>query len=92
MDQNDTQTILKQGDLVRYHIENNDLTDLGFVIGRYYEVLWSADSKLVIQSETNHIAHLVYEGELTDHADHFTLHRCPVTLPLGQLQKRLGVS
>lgn len=77
--------ILKSGDLVRYKIQSNDLDDLGFVLGQIYEVYLEGDS-LLVKSELGYRGRevIAVKGELTDLADHFAKHSCPVVLPRGQ--------
>lgn len=84
------QSILNHGDLVRYHIKNEDLDSMGFVLGQFYEVSKVLVGVLAIASPLDKVAALVIDDQLQDAADHFTKHRCPLTLPLGTLQKRLG--
>lgn len=87
MSQNKT---IKQGDLVRYHIKSKALDDLGFVLGQFYMVRQSALG-LSVSSESApqlNVNLTDLSGDLTDYADHFTKHRCPVTLPIGELNKR----
>lgn len=75
------QSILKSGDLVRYHRQDDHITRCGLKLGQIYEVK-AIDERLVIESGLGHI-NLVDSQGLTDYADHFTLHRCPVVLPRG---------
>lgn len=82
------QSILSQNDLVRYHVRNEALDKLGFVIGQYYLVNGQLDF-LNVKTDLGHV-YLTDGQGLTDYADYFSKHRCPVTLPLGTLQKRLG--
>lgn len=81
------QAILRQGDLVRYYIRNETLDGLGFVMGQFYIVETGVDGDLISTSPRGIIT-LVSKGYLSDDADHFAK-LCPLTLPLGQLQKRL---
>lgn len=83
-----SQSIIAAGDLVRYHIRDADLDALGFIVGAYYEVKSGDGILYVNHNETD--VYLEFNGDLTDRADSFTKHRCPVTLPLGQIQRRLN--
>lgn len=85
------QSILSQNDLVRYHIRDSSLDILGYVLGQFYMVKTDEAWRLYADSgKAQGRVSLAVDGVLTEWADHFTKHRCPVTLPLGQLQKRLG--
>jgi hypothetical protein len=79
MDQNKT---LKAGDLVKYHVQDETLTELGFKLGQIYMVKTTLKGALAADNGDAY-AVLVMDGALTDHADHFAKHRCPVVLPRG---------
>ena len=85
------QSILNQGDLVRYHIRNETLDSIGFVLGQFYEVA-GQDSHLNVKTGVNDNFIYLVDGvnQLTEYADYFAKHRCPIVLPLGLLQKRLN--
>lgn len=77
--------ILKSGDLVRYKIQSNDLDDLGFILGQIYEV---KETRLGLSISSQELPQLSLNltdqnGELTDAADYFAKHSCPVVLPRG---------
>lgn len=78
--------MLKHGDLVKYHIETEELYILGFVLGRVYMVKKALDGSLTITPPRTASTIVIQDatGELTDHADNFTMHRCPVELPIGR--------
>lgn len=78
--------ILKEGDLVRYKVQSNDLDDLGFILGQIYEV---KETRLGLSISSQELPQLNLnltnlKGELTDYADYFAKHSCPVVLPRGQ--------
>ena len=79
------QSILKHGDLVKCIVLTPELDRLGFVLGQFYMV--SKDGLgLYVRSMQGleGIGLVKLDGELTDHADHFAKHSCPVVLPKGQ--------
>lgn len=81
-------TVLKQGDLVKYHIEKTELTDLGFKLGQFYEVVKGLDTdSLDLRVPFNVNIDLIglYNSKqgFSDYADHFTKHVCPVILTKG---------
>ncbi len=77
-------TFLKQGDLVKYHNETPELNSLGFVLGRVYEVKKDGLGLYVRSSQDlKGIGLVKLDNELTDYADHFSKHNCPVVLPRG---------
>lgn len=83
MSQNKT---LSQGDLVRYHIGLESISSQGFGLGQFYMVMQD-DAGLFVAVNSNKV-YLTIGNDLTDNADQFTKHRCPVTLPIGELNKR----
>lgn len=81
-------TVLKQGDLVKYHIESNALNDLGFILGQFYEVKameLQGKQCLAIETPDDEYIHLSIDSVLTDNTDHFAKHVCPITLPKGKV-------
>lgn len=75
--------ILQVGDLVRYHVQSDDLDAMGFKLGQVYKVL-PGRGPLERAVEAVMGAVLIRpNGELTDWSDHFAKHRCPVILPKG---------
>lgn len=80
--------MLRQGDLVKYHRADATLTDLGFKLGQIYEI-GMVHGALTIGAYPNYgteyITLIDNKGELTDHADHFTLVKCPLVLSRGKV-------
>ncbi len=87
------QSILKPGDLVKYLSLDQNLEDLGFVLGQLYKVV-DLEGQLIIESrhQAAHLTLVLLDGELTQWCDHFAKHSCPLVLPVGNLQKRLGLN
>lgn len=78
------QSILKRGDLVKCIGLTQALSDSGFQIDGLYEVKEYVDGALCLGVETpKGRIDLVSDGALTDHADDFAKHTCPVVLPRG---------
>lgn len=87
MDQNST---LKSGMLVKVLQPSLDMERLGFKTGQLYEVKsgrYDQKDTLYIQRQIKENADialgLVIGGELTELADYFAVHNCPIVLPLG---------
>lgn len=81
MSQNKT---IKVGDLVRYHIENSAITNMGFVLGQFYMVYVSEYDCLAVRAKCGISVNLVRpDGNLAIGADYFAKHACPVVLPQG---------
>lgn len=78
------QRILKAGDLVKYRFETTELNSLGFELGQVYEVSKDALGLYVrAKKDLKGIGIVRIDGELTDAADFFAKHSCPVVLPRG---------
>jgi hypothetical protein len=81
--------ILKAGDFVKYHKENEDLTLLGLEVGKIYEIGSHKEKELskarfAIITNFGYRIELVDDaGELTEFSDYFVKHQCPITLPKG---------
>lgn len=75
---------LNQGDLVKYHIETPSLNELGFKLGQFYRVEKSPFLGLEAKVGNRAVVIQMTNGVLTDAADHFAKHNCPVVLPLGR--------
>ena len=76
--------ILKVGDLVKYHNETPELNAMGFILGRLYQIeRLMGTGLLVIKSVPNRALTIVDGETLTDAADHFSKHQCPIVLPRG---------
>ena len=78
------QFILKRGDLVRCKGVTGPSHDLGFDLDRLYSVVDGAHG-LAIQGPKGKLELFDDQGELTDHADDFAKHACPVVLPQGRV-------
>lgn len=74
------ETYLKSGDLVKYHNPDLALTELGFKLGQIYPIV-ANPAGLVINGPVSILIESL-EG-LTNNADHFAKHNCPVVLPRG---------
>ncbi len=77
--------VLKSGDLVKYIKSDWDLDLYGFELGRIYEVkaLDQNENDLLVFNGEYIITLVDSNGILTDHADSFAKHACPVILPRG---------
>lgn len=77
--------MLRAGDLVKYHRPLESISTQGFKVGETYEVKQRANGGLELFVAVNqNIVPLQDDGALTDYADHFTLVRPEVRLPIGQ--------
>jgi len=78
------QSILTQGDLVKYMGMNPDMGRHGFASGSLYEVKARPDGALFVQSSIGiQVDVVTAKGELTDVADSVSKHACPLVLPRG---------
>lgn len=76
--------ILKQGDLVKYHIQDTQLDKLGFKLGQVYSVNVSKRSPMTTVGAGYGSVPIIEEsGELTGYADHFAVFKPVVDLPRG---------
>lgn len=74
--------MLKANDLVKYHVQADLLSNLGFRVGHMYEVT-QEQLGLGLRIGSFFVVLIKNDGVATDWADHFTLHKCPVVLPRG---------
>ena len=80
--------MLKAGMLFKMISENTNLAVAGFTLGGFYQ---SVDSAFgggaidLISPKGFRIKLVDRNGELTDNADYFAEHKCPVILPRGQV-------
>ena len=66
------QTILRQGDLVRYYIRNETLDGFGFVLDQFYIVETGHNESLYAIRLNGIYRHLFDEsGQLNEYFDHF---------------------
>lgn len=75
------QNFVKSGDLVKYHRQNAELDQLGFIFGRIYKIE-ALEGNLILKNETSQ-ALFVENDELTDAAYYFTKTQCPLVLSRG---------
>lgn len=78
MSQNKT---IKQGDIVKYHIRLESISSQGFSLGQFYMVMQDS-AGLFVAVNANKV-YLTIGDELTNNAEHFTKHQCPIVLPKG---------
>lgn len=77
--------ILKKGQLVRMIDEGPET--IGLSKGDFYEVkAGKNEGKSILYVESQNEAHVLsVDNELTDLADYFAIHNCPVILPKGNV-------
>lgn len=73
--------ILKSGDFVKYHRQDDALDVEGFELGNAYEVRSDSDGLFVSQGTSE--VYLTFKGELTDNSDYFAKVRAETNLPKG---------
>lgn len=76
-------SILRAGDLVKYHAYDSILSKLGFELNRMYAIKLSPIGALYIDTNGLSVDLVDALGQLTEHADYFAKHKCPVVLPMG---------
>jgi len=83
----ETNQVIKAGDLVKYHSQNDELDSYGIKLGQFFEVTAENGTLWVRVLKNNRGSvdvPLVKDGVLTEFSDCFALHRCPVVLPRGK--------
>ena len=77
---------LKQGDLVKVLTSAGYLNMLGLSRGEVCLVAPLGDGKLGLKTSRGDVILVSGNGMLTELCDDISLHRCPVTLPIGQVK------